>query len=590
MPFDGFTMRCLVLELEKRILNGRIEKIYQPRPDTIILNIHTSSGREKLLISANPSNPRIHLTAESDSSSQHPPMFCMLLRKRLNGGTILSIRQHGMDRVLELAVKTTDQLGEPGLMRIVCEIMGRQSNIILLEQDGRITDSIKRVTGEMSSYRHIFPGSQYKSPPSQSKLDISRAGAADLEKAFLQHLGTKAARAVSVTLEGMGSILSRELCTRCGIDPDSQLDEDSVRALCAAALDLATLLKNQDFSPVIYYSGDKVYDFSPILLTHINLPYERQNSINAMLDNFFRQKTGAEALSREREYLLGVVNSFLEKSRKKLGGRLQDLKDAEEKSRYRLYGELITANLYRLKEKSSVALVEDYNRPGSPVIEIELDPNLTPLQNANKFFDEYNRAKRAAKNLEKLIQQNREEVEYLEGLCFTIENCETLQDLHEIRQELEKGGYLKPPKAAAKEKRPSPAEPLAYMSQDGFTIHVGRNNNQNDYLTLKLARKDDLWLHAKDIPGSHVLVRSEGKEVPDTTLYQAALLAAFHSKARQSSNVPVDYTLAKYVSKPTGAKPGYVIYKNQKTIFVTPVREEMERIRQIQDSSTTAPR
>ena len=590
MPFDGFTMRCLSLELEKRILNGRIEKIYQPRQDTLIFHINTGSGREKLLISANPSNPRMHLTAESDSSAQHPPMFCMLLRKRLNGGTILSIRQHGMDRVLELVVKTTDQLGEPGLMHIVCEVMGRQSNIILLEQDGRITDSIKRVTGDMSSYRHIFPGIQYKSPPSQSKLDISCAGAADLERAFLQHIGTKAARAVSITLEGMGSTLSRELCARCGIDPDMPLEEASVGALCTAALDLAALLKKEDFSPVIYYSGGKVFDFSPILLTHISLPYERQRSINAMLDSFFRQKTGTEALSRERDYLSGVVNSFLEKSRKKLAGRLQDLKDAEDKSHFRLYGELITANLYRLKEKSSLAAVEDYTRPGSPVIEIKLDPNLTPLQNANRFFDEYNRAKRATKNLEKLIHESREEVEYLEGLCYIIENCETLQDLGEIRQELQKGGYIKPLKAAAKEKRPSPAGPLAYMSQDGFTIYVGRNNNQNDYLTLRLARKDDLWLHAKDIPGSHVLVRSGGKEIPDSTLYQAALLAAFHSKARQSSNVPVDYTLAKHVSKPSGARPGYVIYKNQKTLFVTPAREEMERVRHIKDSGTTAPR
>lgn len=590
MPFDGFTMRCLVLELEKKLLNGRIEKIYQPRQDTLIFHIHTGGGREKLLISANPSNPRIHLTSESDSSAQHPPMFCMLLRKRLSGGTILSIRQHGMDRVLELSVKTTDQLGEPGLMRIVCEVMGRQSNIILLEQDGRITDSIKRVTGEMSSYRHIFPGIQYKSPPCQSKLDISCAGAEDLERAFLQHLGTKAARAVSITLEGMGSTLSRELCIRCGIDPDMPLEEDSIGALCTAALDLAALLRKEDLSPVIYYSGGKAHDFSPILLTHISLPYERQNSINAMLDSFFGQKIGAESVNRERDYLLGVVNSFLEKSRKKLDGRLQDLQDAGDKSRFKLYGELITANLYRLKEKSSLAVVEDYTRPGSPVIEIKLDPNLTPLQNANRFFDEYNRAKRAEKNLDILIRQAREEVEYLEGLCFAIENCETLQDLLEIRQELEKGGYIKPLKAAAKEKRPSPAGPLAYLSRDGFTIHVGRNNSQNDYLTLKLARKDDLWLHAKDIPGSHVLVRSGGKEVPGTTLYQAALLAAFHSKARQSSNVPVDYTLVKYVSKPSGAKPGYVIYKNQKTVYVTPTREEMERIRQMQDSNTTAPR
>ncbi len=272
----------------------------------------------------------------------------------------------------------------------------------------------------------------------------------------------------------------------------------------------------------------------------------------------------------------------MEKSRKKLAGRLQDLKDAEDKSHFRLYGELITANLYRLKEKSSLAAVEDYTRPGSPVIEIKLDPNLTPLQNANRFFDEYNRAKRATKNLEKLIHESREEVEYLEGLCYIIENCETLQDLGEIRQELQKGGYIKPLKAAAKEKGLPRRSPCLYVP-DGFTIYVGRNNNQNDYLTLQACPERRPLAARQGHTGVPCAGTKRGKN--STPLYQAALLAAFHSKARQSSNVPVDYTLAKHVSKPSGARPGYVIYKNQKTLFVTPAREEMERVRHIKDSA-----
>lgn len=582
MAFDGFTMRCLALELRKTITNARIEKVYQPRPDTLLFHIHTGSGREKLLLSANPSSPRVHLTAESASSAQHPPMFCMLLRKHLTGANILSIDQHGMDRVLEFTMRTTDQLGEPGIRRLICEVMGRHSNIILLEQDGRIIDSVKRVSAQMSSYRHIFPGIEYKFPPDQAKLDISCSGRGDLERAFMQRLGIKASRAVSDTLEGMGKTMAREICVRGGADPDRPLDEECAKSIAAAALGLADLLQRKSFSAVIYYRDSELYDFSPVLLTHLNLPFERQQSVNTMLDNFFRQKSEAEAVSREKDYLLRVVTDFLEKCRRKLSGRLQDLQNAGDKSCYRLYGELITANLYRLKENISTIMLEDYTQPDSPVVEIKLDPNLTPLQNAQKFFEEYSRAKRAVENLRKLIRETKEEIDYLEGLSYSIESCTSIEELREIRQEIEKEGFIKPSKAFAKEKRPSSSGPNVYLSQDGFYIYVGRNNNQNDYLTQRFAKKDDLWLHTKDIPGSHVLVRSEGKEVPEGTLYQAALLAAFHSKARQSSSVPVDYTLVKHVSKPPGAKPGYVIYKNQRTIIVTPVRDEIDRIKQLQ--------
>lgn len=581
MALDGYTMRCLAIELRKSLINGRIEKIYQPRRDTLLFHLRTGNGRERLLISASPSNPRIHLTGEGAAGQQHPPMFCMLLRKVLQGGTIVSIEQHGMDRVLEFTIRATDQLGERGLKRLVCEIMGRHSNIILLEQGGNIIDSVKRVTDQMSSYRHIFPGMEYKPPPSQAKLDISGADIGALERTLSLHLGTLAHKAVSGALEGMGKIMARELCIRAGTDPDRLLEESSVLSLVNAALGLSSILEKGDFYPVIYYKDREAFEFSPILLTHLSLPYRKQPSINTMLDSFFRERTETETVNHQKDNLLRVVNDLTEKNRKKLGNRLQEERAASDKHHYRLYGELITANLYRLKEKTGLAVLEDYTKPCSPVVKIELDPDLTPLQNANRFFEEYSHAKRTLANLKKLIRQAKEEIDYLEGLSYSIESCTSIDELQEIRLELERGGYVKPAKAVTKQGRQKEAptsRPLAFRSQDGFAIYVGRNNRQNDYLVQRYARKDDLWLHTKDIPGSHVLIRSEGKEIPGTTLYQAALLAAYNSKACQSGSVPVDYTLVKYVSKPTGAKPGFVIYKSQKTVFVTPDKDEIDRI------------
>lgn len=581
MAFDGYTMRCLVIELKNSLVNGRIEKIYQPRKDTLLFHMRTLKGREKLLLSANPSNPRIYLTSEEQPNLPHPPMLCMLLRKHISGGTIVSINQHGMDRVMEFVIGATDQLGTRKQKRLICEIMGRHSNIILLEEDGKIIDSVKRVTAQMSSYRHIFPGMDYTPPPSQLKLDISVANYDDLENILLSRIGVKASKAIADTLEGMGKTLARELCVRSGIDPDRPLEKVTIPAVVHTACELACILERGDFHPIIYYRDGDVFDFSPIPLSHLALPYKKSPNINEMLDSFFFKKAESETLNRQRNNLLKIINSLIEKNQKKLSNRVQDSQTASGKDHYRLYGELLIANLHRLKEKTDHVKLEDYNRPGLPVVHIELDPEQTPLQNANRFFEEYNRSKRTLLNLRKLISQTKGEMDYLESIVYSIESCTELDELQEIKLELEKGGYLKPVKGDSKQKNISSSGPLSYRSRDGFTIYVGRNNRQNDYLTQRFAGKEDLWLHTKNIPGSHVLIKSEGRKVLDTTLYEGALLAAYHSKARQSGSVPVDYTLVKHVSKPKGAKPGYVVYKNQKTLFITPNREEIDEIEKL---------
>ncbi len=584
MAFDGYTMKCLTMELKNSLINGRIERIYQPRSDMLLLHLHTPKGRGKLLLSANPSNPRLHLTLKGVHNNEHPghpPMLCMLLRKHLSGGIIISIEQYGMDRVLEFRILVAGQLGERTEKRLICEIMGRHSNVILLDQEGVVIDSVKRVTAQMSSYRHIFPGVKYKLPPSQSKLNISTADVSDLEKALIAHKGCRAARAVSDAFEGIGKVLATELCARSDIDPKEPLGETSVSDLAHGVHELAKTLNSGDFYPVIYYRGNDVFDFSPVPLTHLGLTYEAKPSINVMLDDFFNEKTEAETFKREREHLLKTVEGLRDKNSKKLTNRLQELQDATTKENYRLYGELIIANLYRLDTKVSSVTLEDYTQPDLPLVKIKLDPNITPLQNANRFFKEYNRAKRTVRNLKKLVHQTKGEITYLESIIYSIESCTHLDELSEIRLELEKGKYLKHA-GSTKKRKPKPgAGPFAYRSKDGFTIYVGRNNRQNDYLIQRLAKKDDLWLHTKDIPGSHVLIKSEGKKVPKDTLYQGALLAAYHSKAHQSGSVPVDYTLVKHVSKPTGAKPGFVVYKNQKTLFVTPDRDIVATIEKL---------
>lgn len=579
MTFDGFTMRCLAVELSDKLQGSRIEKIYQPQSDTLVVYIHTNRGRQKLLISSNPSSPRLYLTGNATSSQRHPPMFCMLLRKHLGGGTLLSIDQYGMDRVLEFKIKTTDELGLKGTKSLVCEIMGRHSNIILLNSDGKIIDAIKRVTPDMSTYRQVLPGIVYKRPPSQAKLDFTQQQSRVLEREFSQHIGVKSSKAVLNTLEGFGTDLATEFCLRSGIDPDSNLDRSAVQKLHSTIEEFRDIIKHKVFSPVIYYREDMPVGFSPVALSSMELPGKTQPDISTMLDNYYHQRLLLEVIRQQKDRLYRIASAQADKNQKKLGKRLRELKCAEDKSHYGLYGELITANLYRLKEKVSRTVLEDYTKPGMPKVSIELDPELTPLQNAQRFFREYNHGKRTRESLQRLISKTKQELDYLEGIIYSIDKCTGWSELQEIKMELEKGGYIKPARVRDKRKSHAPSKPLIFLSKDNMEILVGRNNHQNDYLTLRCAKKDDVWLHTKDIPGSHVLVRCEGKELSEVALYQAALLAAYYSKARQSSSVPVDYTRAKYVSKPKGAKPGYVIYKNQRTIFVTPSQREVTSLR-----------
>lgn len=576
MALDGYTLRALIMELEDNLINSRIEKIYQPQNNLLVLNIRTKTGKEKLLISADPSCPRIHLTSETFYNPEHPPMFCMLLRKHLQGGTIDFIKQQGMDRVVRIGIKSYDEMGILSTKNLICEIMGRHSNIILLDENSYVIDSIKRITAEISSYREIVPNTLYKTPPQQDKLNLLTSNSIEIKDRLAQHLSKKAEKAIISTLEGISLPIAREICYKSHIHPDFPVNAQEIDILINIIMDYKSILQTKQFKPVIYYKDTNVVEFSPVEFEHIQLPHHQQGSINLMIDNFYTIKTNALKVKQVKDVLIKSLKPVYQKNGRKLQLQQEEYLKAGNYQKYRLYGELIIANLYRMKENTEKITLENFYDPDLKPVEIELNPNLSPSDNAQRFFKIYNKRKRVIENLSKQIQRTKDEIEYLESLLFNIEKCTEYDELMEIKKELMKGGYIKP--SRKKERFISPSRPLHFVSADGFDIYVGRNNYQNDYLTLKFASKNDLWLHTKDIPGSHVIIKKDGKDISDSTIDEAALLAAYYSKGKHSGNVPVDYTYVKHVSKPSGAKPGMVIYRENKTLFVTPEEELIDEI------------
>jgi len=578
MALDGYILKGLVMELEDKLLNSRIEKIYQPQSNLLVFNMRTKTGKEKLVVSADPSGPRINLTGETFSNPEHPPVFCMLLRKHLQSGTVNFIQQQGLDRIVELGIKAYDELGVISTKYLVCEIMGRHSNIILLDENRIVIDAIRRVTAEISSYRNIIPKIKYKTPPQQDKINLLESNPEPIKHRLTKYLNKNAEKAIITVLEGISLPLAREMCYRSSIHPDSPIKAQELDKLTNTIMDFKEKLLSRQFNPYIYFRDTSAVEFSPVKFNHLDLPHQLQDSINSTVDNFFTTKINAFKVEHTKNVLIKHVKSFYEKNGRKLQVRLQEYQKAGNYEKYRLYGELLTANLYRLNENTEKITLENFYDPDLKQVEVKLNPYISPSENAQRFFKIYNKKKRVIKNLSKQIQKTKDEIEYLESLLYNIEKCTDYAELVEIKKELLKGEYIKPSNKKKKEKASPPSSPLHFVSADGFDIYVGKNNYQNDYLTLKFASKNDLWLHTKNIPGSHVIIKSEGRKIPDTTLDEAALLAAYYSKGKHSGNVPVDYTYVKHVSKPSGAKPGMVIYRENKTLFVTPEKEIIDEI------------
>ncbi len=589
MAFDGITIKALVHEFTQKLRNGRIEKIYQPEKDEIYINIRNNKNNYTLLLSANANNPRAYLTEFLKSNPTTPPNFCMLLRKNLTRGRIISIHQPSMERIIEIDISTINELGDLVIKTLIIEIMGRHSNIILIYKDNhQIIDSIKRVGSNISRYRQVLPGKKYIYPPNQNKhnpLDMDKEDVKILLDEFSS--SKKIDKFFIESFTGISPLIAREICFISGIhgdDPIGILTKKQKKYLLDSFFEMMEGVKNYHFSPTIAYneSKTKIMDFSVVpLRQYSHLPQKDFLTVSNLLEQFYYERDKLERIKQKNSDLLHHLNNKLERSYKKLGIQQNEYKKSQDASIYKLYGELITANIYALKKGMDKAILSNFYSEKQEKIEVSLNPNLTPSENAQKYFKKYTKSKNAIQQLNIQIQATKEEIYYLESQIENIKNCTELEEIEEIKEELRKEGYLSRSNKKPS-KNPLTSTPLHFVSSDGFDIYVGKNNRQNDSLTLRFASEKDLWLHTKNIPGSHVIIKDDDmKKIPEQTLLEAASLASYYSKSRNSNKVPVDYTKAKYVKKPKGAKPGMVIYENNQTIYVTPEEEKILSLKRV---------
>lgn len=577
MAFDGLTVHAVAKELGNELVGARITKIYQPSRFDLVFHCRRPGGGRQLLVSGHPQYARAHLTENSYTNPLSPPAFCMLLRKHLEGGKITSVRQVDFERIIEITVENLSDNGETVDRTLIIEIMGRHSNVILIDAaESTVLDAMNRVTEQISRYRQVLPGERYIRPPKQDKLNPLET----TEAQFISQLGPSSpqARLSKVIMQvylGISPTTSREIVARAGLSPDStRLDaEGKLEALWKSFASLLDDLKNGKVTPCVAFDEhNQPIEFAPYPLQTEGVVLRCYDSISEAIDTFYHYRVTLHQLRQMAGDLNRIVSTHLNRLESKMEKQMETLKKAENAEQYRILGELLTANLYRVSPGQSTVTVENFYSEDQEPVTIELDPSISPADNAQKYFRLYSKAKNSLTVTRLQLEAAKAEIDYLQDVQAAIELAESISELEEIREELIAEGYIKE-KSQPKRKKPkkqTPAPPLRFNSSDGIPIFVGRNNRQNDHLTFSVASSGDIWLHVKDIPGSHVIIKSGGKPVPDTTLEEAAKLAAYYSKGRESANVPVDYTARKNVRKPSGAKPGKVIYENYKTVFVTP--------------------
>lgn len=578
---DGLTFTAVYTELLK-LTGGRIEKIQQPEKDELLISIHAAGGSCRLLISASPDNGRMMITDEKKPSPVDAPAFLMLLRKHLTGARIEAIEQPFGDRIAEFELINYSELRDEKHFVLICELMGRHSNIILAEADPEnpdkpytVIDAIRRVPPSMSSARLILPKLDYTYPPSKQKKHPAGMTAEAFEEILSKSV--EPSRALSDAVYGLSPSVSGRLLTYVGF-PASGAHEASVRL----AEYYSDLLAGK-FIPCIVYAGDKplcTLPFEP----KGGEEYRRFGSMSEALSEFYTEKAAAESIKRRTSAYEHGIKNAIAKLEKKMVIFNEAISSEEDNEKLRLYGELLTANMYSIPSRTDKAAVLNYYNDPPETITIPLDPTLTAADNAQRYFVKYRKAKLAREHALKMQRETADELSYLEELLYTLSCCDSENELNEIRQELIAEGYVKDDpvkrnrsgKAVSKQKLP-PSRPYCFVSRDGIPVFVGKNNRQNDKLTMSTAAPEDTWLHVKDIHGSHVIIK-KGSNIPDTTLYDAAVLAAYYSKARGSGSVPVDYTNVKYVKKPSGAKPGMVIYTHQHTVYVSPDQDHIRKL------------
>ena len=584
MAFDGAMLHCLREELTGRLVDARVDKIHQPSKEELIVSMRFRGGSEKLYLSARANSPRIHFTEMPPENPAAPPMFCMLLRKHLTGGRLIEIRQPGLERALYMDFDCVNEMGDLVRLTLAVEIMGRHSNIILIDENGMVIDSIKRVDWDMSSVRPVLPGLRYSPPPAAAgRLDLTVCEPEAFLAAMDAGKDTPVSSALLSVSHGLSPLTCREishLATR-GRDPiRSEMTKDERdRMLFFLGRFRETIQSGENRLPYLLYdrAGKPLeYSFTIIQQYGTQAVGKEMPSFSALMDAFFAEKDSADRMRQRSQDILRVLTNSSERVARRVAHQREELAASAKREDKRIYGDLINANLYAIPKGVAKAELINYYDPDCATIEVPLDPALTAAQNAQKYYKEYRKAQTAEQKLVEQIEAGEQEIVYLDSVFDALSRAVTWRELSELREELVAGGYLR--REAGKRKNPAPLKPMEFISDDGFVILVGRNNVQNDQLTLKTARGKDVWFHTKNIPGSHVVVMSEGKTPPDSTLEQAAVLAATHSRAADSAQVPVDYTEVRNVKKPSGAKPGMVIYENNRTAYVTPDKELAARL------------
>ena len=583
MAFDGITVSAIKAEIEDKILGGRIDKVYQPEKDEIILGIRSMGQAYKLLLTSNASNPKFHFTQTNPSNPMTPPLFCMVMRKHLQSGKIIKIEQPDFDRILNIYVESLNELGDYSVKKLVLEIMGRHSNIILTDENNTILDCIKHIGHDTSYVTEVFPGREYTLLPSQGKINTLELDNNDFNEVLENNPSFEIQSVIYKNYTGISPIAASEICYRANVNgstPVEALTDIQKEIVFNKFAELVEDIKANRFYPEsITNEKGKTIDFSPIEMTQFNgLEIKKYTSISELIESFYANRDFAYRIGQKTQDLRKLITQNIERCIRKKDIQMQTLRSIKNRDELRLKGELLTANIYSIKKGMTTVELPNYYSENQELVAIELDSNKTPSENAQKYYKAYNKAKRTFEALKDQIKSNDEELAYLESVLTSVNNCTDEQDVKEIRRELREEGYVKKVKNQ-KDKSKKHSVPLHFISQDGFDIYVGKNNIQNDELTLKFARPRDIWMHTKNIPGSHVIIVANGQTIPDTTLNEGAMLSAFYSKAKNSSKVPVDYTEKKNVKKPNGSKPGFVIYETNKTAYITTSEEEIKKIR-----------
>ena len=567
MAFDGITIANIVKELNDTILNGRIAKIAQPENDELLLTIKPAKGQVRLVISASASLPLIYLSRDNKPSPMTAPNFCMLLRKHIANGRIVGISQPSLERIIRFEIEHLDELGDLCRKSLIVEIMGKHSNIIFCNEKGMIIDSIKHVSAQMSSVREVLPGREYFIPDTMKKenpLDIP-------EENFTQELLSKpmpVGKAIYNSFTGISPVVAEEICHLAGIDssiPASEMSADLLSHLYRQFTYFMEQVTESKFSPAIYYEGNEPKEFSSLPLTHFsNYQLKSFDSISEVIRTYYSSRDLITRIRQKSSDLRRVVQTALERNRKKYDLQLKQLRDTENRDKYKVYGELIHTYGYNLEDGAKE--LEALNYYTNEMIKIPLNPQKTPQENAKKYFDRYNKQKRTFEALSELIKETKDEIDYLESVSKSLDIARSEDDLIQIKEELIESGFIRRKQSSKKVKITS--KPFHYISSDGFHMYVGKNNLQNEELTFHFANGGDWWFHAKKAPGSHVIVKTNGEELPDRTFEEAARLAAHYSKNSGAEKVEVDYVEKKQVKKPNGSKPGFVVYYTNYSMMI----------------------